>query len=82
MLRPTAIKVQTTEDYQLIIDFDNQETRIYDIKKIFSLKPFMPLQNKSVFNTAAPNGISVEWSDDIDICPDDLYYGSVPYSAT
>lgn len=33
MLRPTAIKVRTTDDYQLIIDFDNQETRIYDIKR-------------------------------------------------
>jgi hypothetical protein len=34
------------------------------------------LNNKAVFNSVRPNGITIEWIGDIDLCPDDLYYGS------
>jgi hypothetical protein len=80
MLRPTAKEVFILKDYKLQILFDNGETRIFDADYLLSKKPFLQLKSKSVFNTVHPNGISIEWANDIDICPDELYYNSKIYS--
>ncbi len=79
MLRPTAIEVSALNDYKILIKFDNEEKKIFDVSKLFSRKPFISLKDKSIFNTAHTNGITIEWVNDIDICPDELYYESVPY---
>lgn len=78
MLRPTAKEVKVIEEYKLLIKFDNGEVKIFDASKLISRKPFMSLINKSVFNNVRLNGISIVWNEDIDICPDELYYTSVP----
>ncbi|MDT3740115.1 MAG: DUF2442 domain-containing protein [Candidatus Kapabacteria bacterium] len=78
MLRPTPIEVKATNDYKLLITFDNKEVKLFDAKYLLSLKPYLPLNNKAFFSTARTNGISIEWSDDVDICPDELYYNSTP----
>lgn len=77
MLRPTAKEVFVLNDFKLQILFDNGETRIFDANYLLTQKPFLPLNNKSVFKTVHPNGISIEWENDIDICPDELYYTSI-----
>jgi len=78
MLRPTAKEVTALEDYKLLIKFDNNELRTFDVKRLLSFKPFKPLEDKAVFRTVKPNGITVEWVNEIDICPDELYYDSIP----
>jgi len=78
MLRPSAIDVKPLDNYKLLVFFDNGEKKIFDINDYFSIKPFQQLMNKTIFNTVRTNGITVEWLDGIDICPDDLYYNSVP----
>ena len=78
MLRPTAKEVSALENYKLLIKFDNDEIRTFDVKKLLTLKPFKPLQDKTVFRNVKPNGITIEWVDEIDICPDELYNDSVP----
>ena len=78
MLRPTAKEVTALENYKLLIKFDNDEVRTFNVKNLLSFKPFKPFEDKAVFRTARPNGITVEWINDIDICPDELYYDSVP----
>ena len=77
MLRPTAKKVIVLDDYKLLIKFDNGEEKLFDASKLLSRKPFMPLNNKNIFKNVRTNGISIEWNDEIDICPDELYYTSV-----
>ncbi|MFH1051755.1 MAG: DUF2442 domain-containing protein [bacterium] len=79
MLRPTAIEVKALNDFKLIIKFDNDEIKLFDANILFSRKPFLPLMDKSVFKTVKPNGITLEWDNDIDICPDELYYNSVAF---
>jgi len=78
LLRPTAIEVKTMNDFKLLIKFDNGEVKLFDCNSLFSRKPFYPLKNKAIFRTAHTNGISIEWSNDIDVCPDELYYNSIP----
>ncbi|MGL4484598.1 MAG: DUF2442 domain-containing protein [Anaerovoracaceae bacterium] len=79
MLRPKAMKVTPQDDYFLLITFDNNEKRLFDVKPYFDFKPFAELRNKVLFNTVKPAGLSVEWIHNQDICPDELYYNSVPY---
>ena len=76
MLRPTAISVQTLSDYLLRVEFDNGEIGVFDVKPYIKGEWFGELADEGYFRTVFTNGITVEWADGQDICPDDLYYGS------
>ena len=78
MLRPKAIDVQPCPDYCLLVTFSNDEKRLFDVKPYLDFKPFSELRNLTLFNTAKPAGLSIEWLHGQDICPDELYYNSVP----
>jgi hypothetical protein len=78
MLRPKAVKVIPQSDYFLLVTFSNNEERLFDVKPYFGLKPFDELKNVEMFNTVKTAGLSVEWLHGQDICPDELYYNSVP----
>jgi len=71
------IDVAPLEQYKLLITFDNQERRIFDVEPYLSDSFFAPLRNLSVFNSVKVNPISLEWVGGIDMCPDELYYNSV-----
>jgi hypothetical protein len=78
MLRPKAIDVKPCPDYCLLVTFSNNEKRLFDVKPYLDFKPFNELRNITLFNTAKPAGLSIEWLHGQDICPDELYYNSVP----
>jgi len=78
MIRPKAVDVVPQPDYHLLVTFNNNEKRLFDVKPYFDFKPFQELENEALFNTVKPAGLSVEWIHGQDICPDDLYYNSVP----
>lgn len=77
MLRPVAIKVIPLEDYHLQIYFDNDETRIFDVRPYITGNWYHKLSDVLYFRQAAADGYSVSWPDGQDICPDELYYRSV-----
>jgi len=78
MLRPRAIEVIPQDDYCIVVTFNNNEKRLFDVKPYFDFKPFAELKNPVLFKTVKPAGLSVEWLHGQDICPDDLYYNSTP----
>ena len=80
MIRPYAKKVIPQPDYHLLVTFDNNEQRIFDMKPYLNFKPFAELKSQMLFNTVKIAGLSVEWLHGQDICPDELYYRSVPVS--
>ena len=76
------IAVRTLPDCRLHLKFDNGEERLFDVKPYLVSPFFAPLKSPHIFKTAHINPITVEWytgSGEIDICPDELYYNSVPY---
>jgi len=75
---PWAVKVTPQPDYCLLVTFSNDEQRIFDVKPYFDFKPFRELKIPTLFNTVKPAGLSIEWLHGQDICPDELYYNSVP----
>lgn len=78
MLRPKPIKVKPLENYLLLISFNNGENKIFDVKPMILGSWFGELWDKSIFNTVKISGNTVEWVNGQDVCPDDLYYLSIP----
>jgi hypothetical protein len=76
-MRPKAIKVKPIDDYRLIVTFDNGEIKIYDAKPLIKGNWYGELKDYKIFNTVHIAGLSVEWENGQDICPDDLYYSSI-----
>ena len=63
-MRPKAIDVKILDNYEIEILFDNQEKRIFDVKPYFK------------FKKVKVSGLSIEWENGADICPDELYNNS------
>ena len=78
MIRPKAVSVVPLAVYCLLVTFNNNEKRMFDVKPYLDFKLFRELKNPVVFNTVKPAGLSIEWVHGQDICPDDLYFNSVP----
>lgn len=75
-MRPKAIDVKVLKDYELEILFDNNEKKIFDVKPYFKFKIFKELKDIDKFNTVKISGLSIEWENGADICPDELYNNS------
>ena len=69
-MRPKAIDVKPLNNYMLEILFDNNE------KKIFDVKVFKELEDTNKFKKVKVSGLSIEWENGADICPDELYNNS------
>ncbi len=77
-MRPKAIDVKVLDNYELELLFDNNEKRIFDVKPYFKFKVFKELQKDiAKFKTVKIAGLSIEWENGADICPDELYENSI-----
>lgn len=77
-MRPKAIDVKPIENYNLLVTFENGEKRIYDVKPLIKGDWFGQLKDINIFNSVRIAGLSIEWAGGQDVCPDDLYYSSIP----
>ena len=79
MLQPNIISVQALEDYRLLLQYENNELRIFDMKPYLHLPFYKPLTDISIFKTVRPvdNGWTIEWINGCDFPPEDLYNKSV-----
>lgn len=75
-MRPKAIEVKPVEEYILEIKFSNGEVKRFDVKPYLNHKAFEQLKNINMFNTVKVAGLSVQWENGADICPDELYNNS------
>ncbi len=73
-----VVSVQPTHDYKLHLEFENGENRVFDMSPYLNKKPFLFLQNISVFAQASVDFGTVVWPGNIDISPETLYDSSVP----
>ena len=75
-MRPKALKVRPLENYILEIEFNNGEIKRFDVKPYLNHKAFKQLKNPEIFKTVKIAGLSIEWQNGADICPDELYNNS------
>ena len=77
-LSPRVRKVEPTDNYELLLTFNNGEKKRFDAKTLFQYPIYAPLKNIGFFKLVKADNMCVYWNDEIDICPDALYEQSVP----
>lgn len=75
-MRPRAQEVEALENYILKIKFDNGEVKEFDVKPYLNHKAFEKLKDYKEFIKVKIAGLSIEWENGADICPDELYNNS------
>lgn len=75
-MRPKAIDAKVLKNYEIEVLFDNGEKRIFDVKPYFKFKIFEELKDIKKFKSLKISGLSIEWENGADICPDELYNNS------
>ncbi len=75
MSYPKVLAVNIIEDYILLITFDNQQSKKYDVSQLFVKKMFEPLKNSHFFKSVQieTGGYALSWGADIDISEYELW---------
>jgi hypothetical protein len=75
-----AVKsVKPLPNYKLLLTFENDETRLFDMNPYLDKGIFKELRDSSLFYTVKVNFDSVEWANEADLDPEFLYEESVKY---
>ena len=72
-MNPRVASVVPNDDYTLTLHFMNGEEKQFDVRPLLQHGIFTRLKDISLFRQARITYGTVEWPDDIDICPDTLY---------
>lgn len=72
-MNPRITQVQTTNDYQLILTFNNNEKGLFDCKYLLNIGVFKELKNLDYFKKVKVESGTVVWPNEQDLCPDTLY---------
>ena len=68
-----VIRVEPRKDYTLLLEFENHEIRLFDMRPYLEKKPYITLKNSPVFMCATVDYGTVVWPGNIDIAPEPLY---------
>ncbi len=72
-------KAKPLQNYEILITFENNEEKIFDLKPYLHTGLFADLKNENLFNTVHVVFDSLEWNNGVDICPEILYSESRSY---
>ena len=72
-MNPRVKKVIPSDNYTLKLFFTNGEIKLYDVSPLLGHGVFAKLQDVNIFKQARITHGTVEWPEEIDICPDTLY---------
>jgi hypothetical protein len=77
-MNPYVKRVRPLDDYQLEVEFENGERRLFVMKPYLQRGVFARLQNRAAFQAARVVAGSVEWPGEVDLSYDTLYLESRP----
>jgi hypothetical protein len=64
-----------TDDFLLLIKFENGVEKKFDIRPLLELPAFSPLKDTSVFKKVSNKGYFIEWqNEEIDLSADTLWH--------
>lgn len=76
-----AVKeVKPIDNYKLILTFENNEVKIFDMIPYLDKGIFQELKDENLFKAVKVSFDSIEWPNEADIDPEILYEGSISYS--
>ena len=76
-MNPRVSRLTPQADHRLLLEFDNGETRLFDLTPFLDKGVFRALRNSPDFALARVVDGSVEWPGEIDLSYDTLYLRSV-----
>ena len=69
-----AVKdVKPLKDYHLLLKFENDEERIFDVKPYLEISKFQELKDEKLFKSVRVSFDSIEWANRLDLDPELLY---------
>ena len=74
----SVVGVQPLPNYQLQLTFETGEVRVFDVKPLFHLPVFAPLQEPEKFAEVRVYFDTIAWTNGADIAPETLYSDSIP----
>jgi hypothetical protein len=77
-MNPHVKHLTPLADYRLLVEFENNERRIFDLTPYLNKGVFTQLRDPSRFRLARVIAGSVEWPGEIDLSYDTVYMQSVP----
>ena len=76
-ISPDVVRVMPEQDYTLHLWFDNGEEGILDMKPWLDFGIFSSLRDPALFNSVHPFLGTIQWDNNLDLCPDTVYLDSV-----
>lgn len=77
MLPPRIKEVKVLEDYKLLLIYENEEHRVYDMKPNLNYEAFEKLKDYELFKKVHAVGETIEWETGEDVSPESLYINSI-----
>ena len=75
-----AVKeVKPIDNYKLILTFENNEVKIFDMIPYLDKGIFQELKDENLFKAVKVSFDSIEWPNEADIDPETLYEDSISY---
>ena len=80
MMYPRVKSVKVVDKHTLLVEFDNQQKRKYDVMPLLSKEMFSPLTNLALFQSVRVDdgGYAVVWNENIDISEYELWMHGQP----
>jgi hypothetical protein len=69
--------VKANTDYTLSLTFNNGEVKVFDMKPYLDKGAFRELKEPGMFKSVKPFLGSIQWQNELDLCPDTLYEESI-----
>ncbi len=79
-MNPRVIAVDVLNDHQLMVTFDNQEKRIFNVSDYLDYPVFKVFCNPSYFKSVQVGHGTLVWPNEVDFCPDTVYLKSIAIS--
>ncbi|RLC16149.1 MAG: DUF2442 domain-containing protein [Deltaproteobacteria bacterium] len=73
----SVIDVKPLENYRLLLKFENNEQRIFNVFSFLDEGKFKELKEISLFNSVRICFDSIQWANELDFDPEFLYHESV-----
>jgi len=74
---PSVKSVKAMEEHRLILEFDNGQRRVFDVRPLLTLGRFGDLASPEVFAKVKVAFDTVQWENGLDLDPEYLYERSV-----
>jgi len=79
MLQPKIIDVKPLKNYKLLLKYETNEKKVFDVTPYINGDWFGKLKEPEYFDTVRLGRNTVEWKDGQDIAPHELYEYSKIY---